>query len=207
MVLLLGAIQNTRAIIYFDGENYAIETEKYILGEGEVLEDIIYTDLSGDGNSEKIILKNGTVMITGESGEIFRTDPGWHAVEILVGDFNNNGVKDLGIYLWKTGNYGPSMPFWVKENDDSFKQHLFLYTWGDDALKSLWHSSNLPYENVKTILADVSKDGKNELVVLERPYGLEADYGLTVAVWRWDEWGFTNIWRSDEGKFHDIKIR
>lgn len=205
IVLLLYFFQNTRAVVLYENGEYKLKTEKYTGDRAEVIQDIIFTDFNEDGEREKIVLKDGVVTVKSNSGEILKTDSGWKAEQILTGDFNNDGVKDLGIYLWKVGNYGPSRPFWVEENDDSYKQHLFLYTWRDDGLKALWHSSNLPYENIETILADVNNDGENELVVLEKPYNLDTDYGVTAAVWKWDEWGFFNIWRSSEGKFKDLE--
>lgn len=208
MALLFGAFRNTRAIVSFSNGEYTLETQRYIgyMGESGIAE-VMYVDFNNDGNPEKIVLEEGIVTVTNITGEILKTDSKWTVEEILVGDFNNDGSKDLGIYLWKIGNYGPSMPFWVEENDDSFKQHLFLYTWRDDKLKALWHSSNLPYQNIKTILADISGDGQNELLVLEKPYDLKQNYGVTVAVWQWDEWGFINIWRSEKSQFHDIEVR
>ena len=100
---------------------------------------------------------------------------------------------ELAFYLWKRGNYGDSLPFWEEENDESYRQHLFLYKW-DDGVKPLWHSSNLPYINVETKLKDVDEDGENELVVKERSYDGFKEYN---AIWKWDNWGFTNLSRSD----------
>jgi hypothetical protein len=125
--------------------------------------------------------------------------------EILNGDFTNNGNEDIAIYLWKKGNYGYSLPFWIEENDNSYKQHLFVYEKLDRLnYRSVWNSSNLPYINQKTILADIDKDGLNEIAVIEQPYN--APY-KTIAVWQWDNWGFKNIWRSEVGNFSDLKLQ
>jgi len=125
--------------------------------------------------------------------------------EVLFGDFTNDGIENVAVYLWKKGNYGEKMPFWVKENDKSYKQHLFLYEkTGENKYKSIWNSSNLPYINKKTILADIDKDGLNEIAVIEQPYN--APY-KNIAVWQWDDWGFENIWRSESGNFSDLKLK
>ncbi|MFC1599560.1 hypothetical protein ACFL3T_00855 [Patescibacteria group bacterium] len=125
--------------------------------------------------------------------------------EILHGDFTNNGNEDLAIYLWKRGNYGYDLPFWIQENDNSYKQHLFVYEQIDRLnYRSVWNSSNLPYINKKTILTDLDNDGLNEIVVIEQPY----DSALrNIAVWQWDDWGFKNIWRSRSGNFADLKLQ
>lgn len=153
----------------------------------------IKVDLNGDGFDEIITLHYGVVRVYEDSIKLLETDHSWDVREIIVGDFTNNGKNELALYLWKKGNYGPSLPFWVKENDSSYKQHLFLYEW-DDGLKALWHSSNLPYINVETKLGDFDGDGKNEIKVLERSY--DWDYKESNAIWQWDEWGFKNISRE-----------
>lgn len=134
-----------------------------------------------------------------------KLDPKFDIEEVLIGDFTNDGIENVAIYLWKEGNYGKSLPFWVEKNDKSYKQHLFIYEkTGPKSYKSVWNSSNLPYINMKTYLTDLDKDGKNEIVVLEKPYdGAQK----TVAVWRWDNWGFKNIWRSEVGNFSDLKLQ
>ena len=125
--------------------------------------------------------------------------------EILHGDFTNNGNEDLAIYLWKRGNFGYSLPFWLEENDQSYKQHLFVYEQKDRLnYRAVWNSSNLPYINQKTILDDIDGDGLNEIAVIEQPYN--ASY-KNIAVWQWDDWGFKNIWRSESGNFADLKLQ
>ena len=132
-------------------------------------------------------------------------DPSLDVEEVILGDFTNNGTEDVGIYLWKEGNYGDSLPFWVEENDKSYQQHLFIIErTGKQSYKSVWNSSNLPYINMKTYLTDLDKDGLNEIVVLEKPYGKAQK---TVAIWQWDNWGFKNIWRSESGNFSDLKLK
>lgn len=155
----------------------------------------VHIDINGDGFNETLFLHYGTLYVYSDSAKLLETDHSWDVREFIVGDFTNNGRNELAIYLWKRGNYGPSLPFWVEENDRSYKQHLFLYEWDDrNGLKALWHSSNLPYINVKTELGDFDDDGKNEIKVLERTY--DWDYKESTAIWQWDEWGFKNISRE-----------
>lgn len=131
--------------------------------------------------------------------------PEFDIEEVLYGDFTNNGKQNVAIYLWKKGNYGDALPFWVDENDNSYKQHLFIFEeTGPDTYKSVWNSSNLPYINMKTYLANLDGDNKNEIIVLEKPYNKAHK---TVAMWQWDDWGFKNIWRSESGNFSDLKLQ
>jgi len=213
MVLLFFLSIKSNAVLFFDGNGYSIQIKKYFAmyqdSAQKETDKIWYADFNNDGTDEKIQLENGVVKVFMNDKKILETDQNWNVKEVITGDFNNDGSMDLGLYLWKTGSYGQSLPFWVKENDDSFKQHLFLYDWDKNRLelKALWHSSNLPYINVKTYLNDINKDNENELIVLERPYTLGiGNFGEYIAVWKWDEWGFTNIWRSEKGRYYDLTI-
>ncbi len=161
-------------------ENPATSFESDLDGDDIVEYGKIVFD-EGFGKAE--ILKNGEV--------IFESPPELNVQEILAGDFDNDGMMEFGLSLWKTGNYGTAMPFWIKENDNSYKMHLFLYRLENGVIKPVWHSSNLPKENLRVRLIDFDEDGENELVVKERNYG-EGGKG-EFAVWKWDEWGFTKL--------------
>lgn len=168
----------TLAIISYENGQYKVRTNKYL-------------DLSFEIKSPKLNFSRDDFQIREE----------WDIEEVIEGDFDNDGDVDVAIYLWKVGNYGEALPFWEDSNDDSYKQHLFLYEKDGSAI---WHSSNLPYHNIKTYLNDINNDNENELIVLEKPYGKGLN---TVAVWKWDDWGFENIWRSEVGNFSDLKLK
>ncbi|MBU1445960.1 VCBS repeat-containing protein, partial [Patescibacteria group bacterium] len=166
-----------------------------------------YFDFYGNGQKLKIVLEDGQLLISQNDEEIFKSDPAFDVTEFLIGDFDNDGFDDLVLYLWKNGNYGDSLPFWEKENDDSYKFHLFLYSFEDGKMKSKWNSSNLPYINTQTQLVDIDNDGKNEMIVLERPYKWgKGQTGQAVAIWEWNEWGFWLEWRSDVGRYDEFSL-
>jgi hypothetical protein len=50
-------------------------------------------------------------------------------------------------------------------------------------------------------LGDVDGDGAGELVVLEQ----QAE-GQSVAVWRWQGWSFSLMWRSESGRFQNLSL-
>lgn len=167
----------------------------------------LYFDFDDDGIDEYIFRRYGQVYVQSNGRNVFKTPMDWDVRQIMVGDFTNNGHAEIAFYLWKKGNYGSSLPFWVEKNDDSYRQHLFLYEW-ENGMKPLWHSSNLPYINTRTMLGDFDDDGLNEIKVLERPYswGKWGVAGQTVAIWQWDEWGFKKIWRSEKDRYKDFVL-
>lgn len=132
-------------------------------------------------------LKDAQVSIFKNEKLIFKSPPELNVKQVIFGDFNNDGNEDFGLSLWKRGNYGNAKPFWVEENDDSYKMHLFLYTWDQNKIRPLWHSSNLPKINMSTKLIDYDKNGKNELLVFEKDYDQN---NYSVSIWSWNGWGF-----------------
>jgi len=65
----------------------------------------------------------------------------------------------------------------------------------------LWggRPANIPILAVE--LGDVDDDGAEELVVLE-----EQAAGQSVAVWRWQGWSFSLVWRSEIGRFQELSL-
>ena len=145
-----------------------------------------YTDINNDNIPEKGFIKNGTAYIYSNKELIFESDPSLSVKEIFTGDFNNDNQADFALSLWKTGNYGPAKPFWVEENDNSYKMHLFLYTYEREKIRALWHSSNLPKINLITKFQD------NYLLVLEKDYKSPT---FSLAKWQWNGWGFELVKR------------
>ncbi|MFA6550379.1 MAG: CapA family protein [Candidatus Gracilibacteria bacterium] len=149
----------------------------------------------------------------------------------MIVDSNGDGKDELNMSIWRKGDFGPSKPFWVKENDQSIKNHFFVFGLEEnfgpssvaplkDSIRPIWQSSNLSRPNCEFTFADLDGDKKQELIVTEGEYGEEAlvtadaasSYaapvciGDHIAIWRWDEWGFKNLWRSEEGSFKNLKV-
>ena len=116
-------------------------------------------------------------------------------------------MKEINLWVWKSGDYGNSKPFWVKENDMSVKNHFFVFDFVSGTMKPIWQSSNLDTPNCEFKITDADGDGKNDLVVIEGDYSQKPMCsGNYVAVWKWNDWGFSNEWRSDKGKFSNLDI-
>jgi hypothetical protein len=50
-------------------------------------------------------------------------------------------------------------------------------------------------------LGDLDGDGAEELIVLE-----DQGDAQTLAVWRWQGWSFSLVWRSDNGRYRDLAL-
>ena len=166
-----------------------------------------WADLDNNSVPGNFDLENGKLTITENEKMIWQSPSNWWIDDFVLADSNNDGVVDINLSLWKSGSFGSSKPFWVKENDMSIKNHFFVLDFSGDAIKQVWGSSNLVEPNCEFKIADVDDDGKNDLVVIEGDYSQKPKCGGNyVAVWRWNDWGFSNEWRSEKGNFKNLEI-
>ncbi len=164
-------------------------------------------DLDNDLLKENYQLINKQLLITEDDKILWQSPADWQVDSFVLADADNDGVVDINLSVWKPGNFGTSQPFWVKENDMSIKNHFFVFNLVDNQVKALWQSSNLEKPNCEFLLADIDNDQKNDLVVIEGEYGDNAScQGKYLAIWKWNDWGFSNYWRSLPGEFANLQI-
>jgi hypothetical protein len=94
-------------------------------------------------------LEDGKLTITheGEGAAFWESPAEWYVDSYAFGDAVGDGTQQLTMSVWKAGNFGPSQPFWVTENDPSVKNHFFVFTFTDKTLEPVWQSSNLEKPN------------------------------------------------------------
>ncbi|MDD3999189.1 MAG: hypothetical protein PHR98_03780 [Candidatus Shapirobacteria bacterium] len=165
------------------------------------------SDLNNNQIEESYVLEKGKLSIWENSKMVWQSPKEWSIDNFVLADINNDGVTEINLSLWKSGNFGDSKPFWIKNNDMSVKNHFFVLNFEKGKVKEIWGSSNLSQPNCEFQIADVDEDGKNDLIVIEGSYGQKLGcVGEYVAIWEWDEWGFTNKWRSEKGDYLNLRI-
>lgn len=139
-------------------------------------------------------------MTVTEDGTIVWTSPtSWKVYDFSLDDSTRDGKPDINISAWRDSNYGSSQPFWEKKNDTTLRDHFFVMKYADNTVKAVWQSSNLESVNQEFTLADLDGDNRKELVVIENDYKeAQLCHDTHVAVWKWNEWGFVNVWRSEK---------
>lgn len=182
-------------------------TQDAVTSVSSSLEKIFTADADADDDPELYVLSRGTLQITEQrSGASWKSDDAWWIDDVQITDVTGDGVVEVAMSVWRSGNFGSSQPVWVAENDLSVKNHFFLFHWEADTLKPTWHSSNLTMPNCAFVLTDMDADAGAELVVIEGAYTDDASCtGTHVAVWKWNEWGFYNEWRSTAGSFTRLR--
>lgn len=148
-------------------------------------------DLNHKGSFEEYTLAGGRLKVTSGGQTLWETPGSWWVSDFVLGDSTNDGTLNLNISVWKEGSFGPSRPFWVTEEDKSFKNHLFIYKLTGETFKPVWQSSNLDRPNHAITLADLDGDGKYKLIATEGDYANPQFRQVTV--WQWNGWGFSKI--------------
>ncbi|HHV57094.1 MAG TPA: hypothetical protein GXX50_04935 [Firmicutes bacterium] len=150
-----------------------------------------HADLDEDGRQEVYRLQNGRLIVEEEAQPLWQSPPEWWVDGFTLADADNDGRTDLNLSVWKAGSFGPHKPFWITEDDNSVKNHLFIFDLVDDAVKPIWQSSNLDRPICEMAFTDLDANGENELVVTEGSYTAPADRQLTI--WQWNGWGFARL--------------
>lgn len=164
-------------------------------------------DLNNNSYPENFCLENGQLTVTENLQKIWQSPKDWQIDDFILADSTNDGIIDINLSVWKAGNFGSSKPFWVKDNDMSVKNHFFVLNFKNGKIMPVWQSSNLDRPNQEMVIADIDNDNKNDLVVIEGDYSKEEKCKKNfVAVWKWNEWGFSNEWRSEMENFCNLKI-
>ena len=127
-----------------------------------------------------------TFVQEGRSISVFREDEiVWElpsdvlAQDYLVEDIDGDGRSDLLILCWKRGRYGKQRPTWVKSDEISWSQHIFVYDIADDGIAPKWMASDIGVHAASMEF----KDGKLMIT------GTDGN----ITGWKWVSWGFEKL--------------
>ena len=142
------------------------------------------------GNGAIVSLHNKKLEVLDSSGNVtFTSEKGFKVQDVIVTDIDRDDEPELIALLWKRGIYGKHRPFWVKDEEKNYSQHIFLYDLEKDgSVKHKWGASRTGIEINRMKLLE-----RNNAILLVE--GRDGDCTL----WNWDSWGLKNI--ENEVKF------
>lgn len=89
----------------------------------------------------EMTLDRRTVEIRYQDSLIWTSPKKVKIQDALCCDIDNDGADELVLLCWKIGRYGKYRPFWVKEDEETWSQHLFVYEFTGDTIRAKWMSS------------------------------------------------------------------
>ncbi len=114
---------------------------------------------------------------------VWKNIPRQRIQDTIYADIDRDGDDEKIVLLWKKGRFGKHRPFWIKEDEDTYSQHIFIYdVLNDGTLKQKWFASDIGREVVRMKII-----GKNADTLL-----LEDTEGNNT-LWRWGSWGLKNV--------------
>jgi len=146
-------------------------------------------DLTGDGVPEIIRRHGEAVEILQEGHSAWRSPSEWQVRDLALGDPNHDGRYEALLAVDKTAPSGTrtSQPFVVGYRGGTYRD--------------LWGGSPVHAPILEVELGDLDGDGLEELATIEAPIDDSTRY---ITVWRWHGWGFSLVWRSPPGNYHDL---
>ncbi|MCR5155547.1 MAG: CapA family protein [Butyrivibrio sp.] len=128
-------------------------------------------------SGKKMVLRDGV------KGPKWHTKKNWLVQDFLVSDIDGDEDLELILLVWKRGRFGPDMPFWVKADEKSYSQHIFIYDISEDLqVKEKWLASEIGQEVTRFKLME-----KNPSIILTE------EKSGHCSLWRWESWGLKNM--------------
>ena len=174
----------------------AVAVWVYIFINTPKISRIEFYDLDSSGVEEKFELANGTLQIWTGDKLIFSSKPEYFVDNYAIGDSNNDGVVELNMGFWRTGDYGKDFEYAKTRRDPLKSYHLYLYQLmpNGTALKLVWGSSTLN-DPLFSFYVKAVTDNTYMLSVETGSYADYDRYGqirpLETSDWMWNGWWFS----------------
>ena len=166
----------------------------------EIMEERDYVSRTETGTGGYVYrLDRGSLSVSDEDGkELWRSEKSWWVDDFRLGDVDGDGTQDFVFSLWKSFRFGEAHPARMNNDDETVRNHLFVYTVVSGHVKSIWGSSDLPFPIYSFELdpsGRVTPVASGMLLkTLEGEY--REDFLQTDPVERlyaWEKWGFVPL--------------
>ena len=148
----------------------------------------------------EVILKHKAVKVVYDNDVIWTTPKEVKVQDALSCDIDGDGAGELILLCWKVGRFGESKPFWVEEDEETWAQHIFVYSYNGDTMKPKWMSSYIGVD--VTQMSVMEKNGhqvyhETDQGDMELSSGIKQQHLILtdtegrMSSWIWDSWGFT----------------
>jgi hypothetical protein len=157
----------------------------------------------------EMTLENGSVTIFSQFGK-WDSPAAWQVQQAMWTDLNHDGDPEATLLVRR-----PFEPWPVDrilrhggriqshQDSEGMSSHIIMIGWKKDHWGEVWAGSALARPVRQFEIADLNQDGRQELVVLEGNYEKGASAPAdSLAVWKWDGFGFELISRVEKPATH-----
>lgn len=139
------------------------------------------------GNYE-IVLHYRSIDVIFENRIIWTSPKGVKVQKAVSCDIDNDGKEELILLCWKRGRFGRHRPFWVREDEKNWSQHIFVYEYVREEIRPGWMSSYIGQDvlDLSVYNRNSGPNVCNYCLLLTGPDG-------ETSCWQWDSWGFTKV--------------
>lgn len=137
-------------------------------------------NLGTDSEISVIIDNRETIAFDRNGNEIWRLPKRCKTQSIAVADVDADGIDDVLVLCWRIGRYGKRKPFWVKRDEKSWSQHIYIYDTRGGEISQKWMASDIK----QFVKSWTVKD--DNLIVNTSPEGVES-------TWVWISWGLQRL--------------
>ena len=141
----------------------------------------------------------GSLSVSGADGAgLWRSDASWWVDGFRLGDVDGDGAEDFVFSLWKSFRFGKASPSRMGNDDETVRNHLFVYTVLSGHIKPIWGSSDLPCP-----IYSFELDPSGRVTPVSSGMLLKTCEGeyrddfsqteTTERVYAWEKWGFVPI--------------
>ena len=161
------------------------------------------TEVFDASGQYEVVLKRRAVKVICDNGVIFISSKDIKVQDAISCDIDGDGTDELVLLCWKIGRFGTSKPFWVEEDEETWSQHIFVYSYDEDGVKPKWMSSYIGVDVVEISATSSggmqagspADGGAVQSGGIGQPTGrqhlLLTEPDGRVSSWVWDSWGFT----------------
>lgn len=151
-----------------------------------------FSDISGQ---YEVVLKHKALKVIYDNDVIWETPKNIRIQDAMSCDIDGDGTDELILLCWKVGRFGTSRPFWVEEDEETWSQHIFVYSCEGGAIKPKWMSSYIGVDVTKMAASDRSEVLTGGITehgcAAGRQHLLLTDLEGKMSSWLWESWGFT----------------
>lgn len=127
-----------------------------------------------------VVLENRTLKVkNSEDSTVWESSSDLLVQDVLWGDIDHNGEKELMVLCWKIGKYGTKVPSREKEEHKWF-QHIYIYEFRNGEVHPVWMASEIGMDVLKWDYSD-----EKRLHIVEK--------NSRETYWDWLSWGLEII--------------